>query len=281
MQTETYLKIPCVRHFDPDLTFDCGQSFRFEKKDGVWRGVAKGRLLSVYKKDGDLYINCTPEEYQSVWEKYLSLDVDYGEINRDILERNATEVMQNAVNCGDGIRLLRQEAWETLCSFIISQNNNIPRIKKTVSELCERYGDKFTHLGEEYSAFPTPRQVLDAGEEGMRELKTGFRAPYIIAAANAVVSGELDLDGIRSGMSYADGVKALCTVKGVGPKVASCVLLFSLDKTDAFPVDVWVKRIIDKYFEGSLDTDSLGPYAGIAQQYLFYYERYLQNDHKS
>lgn len=274
MDKQTYMKIPKAEHFDPDLVFDCGQAFRFEKKDGVWQGVALGRLLSVYAKDGEIYINCTPEEYEGIWKKYLSLQEDYEAINRDILQRVKAPVMPLAIEKGDGIRLLRQEPWEALCSFIISQNNNIPRIRSAVDALCKRAGEPFTYLGETYYRFPTPRAVLDIGEEGLRQLKVGFRAPYIIGAARAVEEGIIDLEHIRRDCSYEQGVEELCRLKGVGPKVASCVLLFSLDKTDAFPVDVWVKRIIDKYFDGHIDIPSLGRYAGIAQQYLFYYERY-------
>ena len=235
---ENNLKTVRPPHFDLDKIFDCGQSFRFEKgADGVWEGVAYGKLLRVSQDDSNIYINCT--------------------------------------RAGDGIRILRQEPWETLCSFIISQNNNIPRIKSLISAICRSYGDKFTVNGAEYYSFPSPQALLDAGEEGLKALKTGFRAGYLISAAENVLGG-LDLCLIRDEYTYDQGLEALCRIKGVGPKVASCTLLFALGKTDAFPVDVWIKKVIDKYFGGKLDVRSLGKYAGIAQQYLFYYERSLQ-----
>jgi N-glycosylase/DNA lyase len=183
-------------------------------------------------------------------------------------------VMEKAIAAGDGIRILKQEPWETLCSFIISQNNNIPRIKSLISAVCRSYGEKFEYDGKEYYAFPTPEALLAAGEDGLKALKTGFRAGYLISAAEHCAGG-MDLYKIRDEYTYEQGMEELCTIKGVGPKVASCTLLFALDKKSAFPVDVWIKKTIDKYFGGYLDVSSLGEYAGIAQQYLFYYERSL------
>jgi len=273
---ENNLKTVRPPHFDLDKIFDCGQSFRFEKgADGVWEGVAYGKLLRVSQDDSNIYINCTREEYDSLWKSYLCLDTDYDEVNADIEANFGGETMAAAMKAGDGIRILRQEPWETLCSFIISQNNNIPRIKSLISAICRSYGDKFTVNGAEYYSFPSPRALLDAGEEGLKALKTGFRAGYLISAAENVLGG-LDLCLIRDEYTYDQGLEALCRIRGVGPKVASCTLLFALGKTDAFPVDVWIKKVIDKYFGGKLDVRSLGKYAGIAQQYLFYYERSLQ-----
>lgn len=270
------LKVNRPAHFDLDKIFDCGQSFRFEKgADGVWQGVAYGRLLRVSQDDGYIYIGCTAEEYGKLWKNYLCLDEDYDAVNADIAKRFGNEAMTAAMKAGDGIRILRQEPWETLCSFIISQNNNIPRIKSLIAAVCANYGEKFTADGKDYYAFPTPEALLAAGEEGLKALKTGFRAGYLISAAENVVSG-LDLCRIRDEYTYEQGIEALCRIKGVGPKVASCTLLFALGKTDAFPVDVWIKKVIDKYFGGKLDTAALGRYAGVAQQYLFYYERSLQ-----
>lgn len=270
------LEIKRPPHFDLDKIFDCGQSFRFEKgEDGVWEGVAYGRVLRASQDEEHVYLNCTKDEYEKLWRRYLCLDEDYDVINADIKEHFRYGVIDDAMKAGDGIRILRQEPWETLCSFIISQNNNIPRIKSLISAVCASYGEKFTYDGKTYYAFPTPEALLSAGEEGLKALKTGFRAGYLISAAEHCVNG-LDLCRIRDEYTYDEGLKELCGIKGVGPKVASCTLLFALDKTGAFPVDVWIKKTIDKYFGGSLDISSLGDYAGIAQQYLFYYERSLR-----
>ena len=264
------------KHFDLDKIFDCGQAFRFEKdEDGVWEGVAFGRVLRISQDSENVYLHCTKEEYEDIWEKYLGLDTDYDAVNDDIKNHFENDVIIKAMEKGDGIRILRQDPWETLCSFIISQNNNIPRIKSLITAVCKSYGEEFEYDGKKYYAFPTPEALLAAGEEGLKALKTGFRAGYLISAAEHCASG-MDLCRIRDEYTYEQGLEELCTIKGVGPKVASCTLLFALEKTSAFPVDVWIKKTIDKYFDGKLDTSALGEYAGIAQQYLFYYERNLQ-----
>lgn len=263
---------------DPDKTFDCGQCFRFEKSDKgrhecEWEGVAFGRKVS-FAKDGErLYIyNSTEEEFEKIWRRYLDLDTDYLAVDRDILSRSDSDALKNAVSFGHGIHLLRQEPWETVCSFIISQNNNIPRIKKIVRTLCERAGDRID--GAEEFSFPDPTAVSGLGVDGLFELRTGFRAKYIYDAASRIASGEISLEEIMN-MPSAEGAEELCKIKGVGPKVAACALLFGFGKYDAFPVDVWIKKAIEKYFTGEFDAARLGPYAGVAQQYLFYYERYL------
>lgn len=263
------------KHFDLDKIFDCGQSFRFEKDEGgVWEGVAFGRVLRISQDENSIYLNCTEEEYENIWKKYLGLDKDYDEVNADIINHFDNGVIYKAMESGDGIRILRQDPWETLCSFIISQNNNIPRIKSLITAVCNSYGEEFEYNGKKYYAFPTPEALLAAGEDGLKALKTGFRAGYLISAAEHCING-MDLCKIRDEYTYEQGLAELCTIKGVGPKVASCTLLFALEKLSAFPVDVWIKKTIDKYFDGKLDTSALGEYAGIAQQYLFYYERNL------
>ena len=263
---------------EPAKTFDCGQCFRFERAErdrheNEWEGVAFGRKVSFAKEGDRLYIyNATESEFQSVWRRYLDLDTDYGAIDRDIASRSDSEALRNAIAFGQGIRILRQDPWETVCSFIISQNNNIPRIKKIVRALSEKAGERVA--GTDEFSFPTANAVKELGADGLFELKTGFRAKYIYDAASRISSGETSLDGIF-GMDTAKGTEELCKIKGIGPKVASCALLFGFGKYDAFPVDVWIKKVIGKYFSGELDAGALGPYAGVAQQYLFYYERYL------
>ena len=261
---------------DPAKTFDCGQCFRFEKAERDRHdseGVAFGRRVSFAKEGDKLFIyNSTEAEFNSIWRKYLDLDTDYKAIDRDILSRSDSEALRNAVSFGQGIRILRQEPWETVCSFIISQNNNIPRIKKIVRSLSEKAGERIP--GTDEFSFPAAEAVRELGESGLFELKTGFRAKYIYDAASRVSSGETSLDSIFN-MDSDLGAEELCKIKGIGPKVAACALLFGFGKYDAFPVDVWIKKVIGKYFSGDFDKASLGPYAGVAQQYLFYYERYL------
>ena len=164
----------------------------------------------------------------------------------------------------------------------MSQNNNIPRIKKIIAALSEEYGEKFEYKsgdGESktFYSFPTAEALARAGEEALYALRTGFRAKYIYDAARKVAEGELDLGSIAK-LPTSEAAAELMKIKGVGLKVASCVLLFGFGRTEAFPVDVWVRRVLDKYYPDGLDTTALGRYAGIAQQYLFYYERYINGN---
>ena len=275
---KNFFKVELESAFSVQKTFDCGQCFRFDKVENSpheceFSGVAFGRAVSFATDKNTLYIYGADEaDYQNIWKKYLGLDVDYGAINADILSRSDNAALRNAVEFGQGIRILRQEPWEAVCSFIISQNNNIPRIKKIIAAMSEKYGE---HLGGKDYAFPTAEALNAAGEREIFELKTGFRAKYIADAAARVCDGRLDLDAITETEDLDECVKKLCEVKGIGPKVAACSLLFGFGKYDAFPIDVWIRRVMEKYFEPDFNTQSLGPYAGIAQQYLFYYERYL------
>ncbi len=301
VKTDTYRltastlgEIPVVRldgveRFDVAKTFDCGQCFRFEPVAGSrhaaeYAGVAHGRLVS-FAQDGDtLYIyNSTERDFHGLWRHYLGLDVDYAAIDADILSRSDNPALREAVHVGSGIRILRQPEWETVCSFIISQNNNIPRIKKIISAMSERYGERFYAPGMEshggaadgalYS-FPTPESLCAAGVDGLCALRTGFRAKYIYDAARVWSEGGIDVAALPT----ADAARVLEGIRGVGPKVAACSLLFGFGRLDAFPVDVWIRRVIARYFGEGFSAEPLGPYAGVAQQYLFYYERYLGGD---
>lgn len=271
-----------VSNFEASRVFDCGQSFRFDEADGVIDGIAFGKRIKI-KQDGDTLtiIGATAAEYAEVWEKYLGLDEDYDAINADILEKFGVYngVINDAVKAASGIRILRQDHWEALCSFIISQNNNIPRIKGLVQSISRAYGEKFSSFGEECYAFPTPEAVLDAGVPALDALKMGFRSKYIIDAAARVVDGRIDLEKIEE-MPFETAEEYLMQIYGVGKKVADCTLLYGYHKTEAFPVDVWIRRVLEKYYPCGVDFDKLGSYAGIAQQYLFCYERYIQNGGK-
>ena len=298
--TELYFgSLPCVRlegveAFDVSKVFDCGQCFRFDRvgashHENEFAGCAHGKYISIGQDSDTLYIyNITLAEYEEIFEKYLALDRDYAEINREILSISQNPTLAKAVSTAEGIRILYQEPWEAICSFIISQNNNIPRIKKIIANLAQRCGRRVdtslmsghvadAHLennGNFYS-FPTPEEIIPLGVEGLFELKTGFRAKYIFDAATRLSNGEIDLEMLKSSDSTALCSAHLCTIKGIGPKVAACALLFGFARLDAFPVDVWIKKVMAKYFDSDFTPESLGRYAGIAQQYLFYYERYL------
>ena len=255
-------------YYDFDKIFDCGQCFRFEKTGDTWRGVAFGRVLRVrVTPEGGTLLGVGREEYESVWRGYFDAGTDYSAVNA-VLARDGQ--VADALNYARGIRILRQDKWETLCSFIISQNNNIPRIKKIVSSLCANFGER---IGESDFAFPTSDAVAHAGEEGLAVIRSGFRAKYIADAARRVESGDVDLGRIDT-MDYEEAKEYLMRIKGVGNKVADCVLLFGYGFFDAFPKDVWIKRVIEKYYGDTFDESVFAPYGGIAQQYLFYRERY-------
>ncbi len=287
-ETEYEGSLPFVRveyrgAYDLAKTLDCGQAFRWEKiSDNEWLGVAHGRLISVAQNNGELIIyNSTKEDFEAVWRHYFALDEDYEAIDRELLENCQNPVFVKALECGRGIRILHQDAWESVCSFIISQNNNIPRIKKIIDALSFALGKQIDSsnmeahgaAGREFYSFPTPDAILTAGEEFIFSLKTGFRAKYIIDAAAKWCGGEINEQELKSMEKLDDAISYLCKVKGIGLKVASCALLFGFERHDPFPIDVWMKRVLDKYFEKDFSPVAFGRYAGIAQQYLFDYER--------
>ncbi|PKM63101.1 MAG: hypothetical protein CVU97_02090 [Firmicutes bacterium HGW-Firmicutes-21] len=255
-------------NFDLEQTFECGQCFRFQKEDGgFFRGVAFGREL-LLKQEADVItlFDVSYEEFKEKWERYFDLERDYAcilkELSFDCRIRTAAERTA-------GIRILRQDSWETLCSFIISQNNNIPRIKKIIGSLCALLGEQ---ICEGVYSFPPAERVAAAGIEGLAPIKSGFRAKYIVDAAEKVASGIVDLDSICK-LDYPSAKDKLTEIKGVGDKVADCVLLFAFGFYEAFPKDVWVKRVIERHYGADFTSDYFGKNAGIAQQYLFYYER--------
>jgi N-glycosylase/DNA lyase len=259
--------------FSIDKTFDCGQCFRFERSGGIYNGIAFGKRLEILEEDDRIILkNVSEEEFNTLWKDYFDLDRDYKAIN-EIICRD--KVASQAAEISKGIRILRQDKWEALCSFKNSQNNNIPRIKKIINTLCENFGEK---KGDFY-AFPAAEVLAKAGVEKLSVLKCGYRAEYIYDAALKVSTGEIDLAGV-SEMEYNDAKKYLMAIKGVGPKVADCALLFGFSFLSAFPKDVWIKRVIDKYYGKTFDESIFSPYGGIAQQYLFYYERYVRGKDK-
>lgn len=275
-----YYEIAGAAEFDPDKIFDCGQCFRFDKReDGVISGVYRDSLLDI-SKDGEGCCRIYGAEDLSREElvSFLALDLDYLKIRADILQRGRNTIIEDAAVTGSGIRILRQDRFEALISFIISQNNNIPRIKKIIATLCEKYGKKnISRDGRVYYSFPTPESLYNAGEEGIFALKTGFRAGYIYDAVKKILDGETDLCRIAA-LPTNEADAELCRIKGVGPKVSACVLLFGFEKYDTFPIDVWIKKVLSKYFPPDFSPESLGEYRGIAQQYLFYHGRYIGID---
>ncbi len=269
-----------ITDFDAVHTFDCGQCFRWEMEaDGSYTGVAHGRVVNISNTDNSITIsNTTAEDVENIWLDYLDLKRDYAAIKKSF---DGDVNLKSAMEFGYGIKILHQEVFECLVSFIISTQNGIPRIKKIVAKLCEMYGNAVEYNGKTYYAFPTPAQLEGITEKDLEPLKAGYRAKYIVDCVNKVASGEIDLYNLSSG-DTATARNELLKICGVGPKVADCVLLFSMCKYDAFPIDVWVKRIMGQLYLDENSTvdeiqkyaaENFGGFAGMAQQYLFYYAR--------
>lgn len=261
---EIIVDISC---FDLERTLDCGQAFRWKRTgENEWHGVAFSKALTLQQREnGVAFIGTNEEDFNEIWKPYFDLDRDY-EMLCECFKQD--ESLKKAVEECSGIRLLRQEPWEAVCSFIISANNNIPRIKGIIDRLCRLLGE---HLGGDDYAFPSPEKIAAAGVEGLAPIRAGFRAKYIIDAAEKVSSGEVDLNRIFS-MSLDEGRDELIKIKGVGEKVAQCALLYGFGKVDAFPIDVWVKRIMAEIYPDGLPECTNGV-RGIAQQYLFHWRR--------
>ncbi len=286
-------------------TFDCGQCFRAEKtkqENGYveYATVIGDKVLRVGQKSlGELIIYDTDDEcFEKTVAPYLSLYTDYEKIRADINSRTESKWLKDAGEFSKGIAILKQDLWETLFSFIISQNNNIPRIKKIIKRLCLEYGVNIS-LQNGYKTcpfnqiksvpcekdckdcgmcctFPTPAAVAENPEK-LLLANPGFRYKYLLDAARKVASNEINLEMIKAARSYEHTREQLKKIKGVGDKVAACVALFAFENFEAFPIDVWMKRAIDTYFDGHLDHESLGRYAGIAQQYIFHYIRHIKS----
>ena len=269
-EREGEVELTGLDDFDLQKIFECGQCFRWNRKDdGSYVGVARG-LAARLRRDGDsIYISGTAEDFEKVWYDYFDISRNYTDIRRIIA---TDDYMRLATEYGAGIRLLNQDRWETLCSFIISQCNNIPRIKKIVETLCALFGEPTAFYGEIYYTFPPAEKLAALTEADLSPLRCGYRAPYILEAARAIKDGGLDLDALAHG-SYADAMSALKRLNGIGDKVANCAILFSLRMKDAFPVDVHMKRAIAENYGKNFDSHVFGDLAGVAQQYMFYYQR--------
>lgn len=249
-----------IPDFDLDETLDCGQAFRWEKVNGnTYKGAYLDIPLTISQisENEFLFADTSEQDFLGIWCRYFDLDTDYGEIKSRI---SSDETMKKACDYAGGIRLLRQDSWEALCSFIISQNNNIPRIKGIISRLTEHF-----------SHFPTAQELSRYTPDDLSFLRAGFRAKYLVDAAQKITSGEVSLDRISTA-PVDEARKELMTIKGVGPKVAECALLYGMYRTEAFPVDVWIKRVMEKWYPDGL-PDCCEGIEGIAQQYLFHYMR--------
>jgi len=264
-----------AEHFSLARTLNCGQAFRWkEQKDGSWFGVVKYRPLFI-RQDGCVLELSAPDADSAFWSGYFALDRDYCEMEGLLASDPQTAP---ALSCSEGIRILRQDPYEALISFVISQNNNVKRISGIIEKLCAAYGEPGEHMGARYFAFPKCEALANATAQHLQELGAGYRAPYIVGCARRIADG-YDLNALRA-MTFDQAKKELIGFKGVGPKVAECVMLFSLGFDTAFPVDVWVNRISLWLYPGENGRAAakeaalrFGDWAGAAQQYLFHYAR--------
>jgi N-glycosylase/DNA lyase len=273
-----------LAHFEPKHIFECGQCFRWNREeDGSYTGVAFDRTLNVRKIGKDVFFkNTSQADFDNIWLNYFDFNTDYEQIKRDLSHQDP--VMRKAIEFGYGIRILKQDPWETVVSFIISSNNNIPRIKKAIELLSERHGRLIGEFkGKKRYAFPNAERIARLTIEELEACNVGYRASYVQKTAARVLKcsetlfklKELDTDLCE---------KELMDYNGIGPKVANCILLFCMEKREVFPIDVWIKRIMEHFYffqetaPGEIKEfahNKFGPYTGYAQQYLFYYAREL------
>ena len=265
-----------IKDFVPEHTFDCGQCFRWEKQpDGSYIGVAGGQAVRIKADEDCVTIDgITEKDYEIFWKNYLDADRDYSEIKKKV---STNEIMQNAVSFGNGIRILRQDFFETLISFIISQRSSIPKIKSSVEKMCSLWGDEITFEGKTYYTVPTPEKIASLTEDDIRSIGVGYRAPYILKAAQAILNGDIK-EATLQDSDTPSARESLLSLYGVGDKVCDCVLLFSLGKYDLFPADVWIKRVMEESFNTkdakNIGENLFGNYSGFAQQYLFYWRKF-------
>lgn len=265
-KTKDGMKISGISGLSLPETLDCGQCFRWKPdENGNWRGMVRGVCRSIrQEEDGITILGADEEEFSSIWFDYFDFGRDYDALKAEFAE---CEILHEACEFAPGIRVLHQEPWEAFITFIISQNNNIARIKGIVERICCAFGSE---IAEGVYAFPTAEQLSAVSVEEFAKLGCGYRAEYLAAAASEVQSGRLDLAEVAK-MPTAQARKRLLEVLGIGPKVADCVLLYGLGKTDCCPADVWMKRVIST-LGGSMPA-CVTDYAGIAQQFLFHYAR--------
>ena len=268
--------------------FECGQCFRWnEEENGSYTGIWKENIVNI-KKEGQDYVFtgiCKNQNLEEEIYTYFDLDRNYEKIKEELSKKD--EYMKTSIAYGKGIRILNQDLWETIISFIISANNNIPRIKGIIERLAKTYGNKIEWNGKAYYTFPTPRQLKDVTVEEYRKLGLGFRDIRLYETTNMILEGKVDLQELEKNPNTIEVREKLLTLSGVGLKVADCILLFSdLKRLEVFPIDVWVRRVMnDLYIKEKDETKvnkkqiealakaKFGNLAGLAQQYLFYWRR--------
>lgn len=255
-----------LQDFDIEQIANSGQCFRFSKLDSkTWQVIAFRRTLRIERiSDTEYMFHCDENEFQNIWYHYFDLETNYTAI-KDFVKTLNDPYLIAAINYGYGIRILRQDLWEMIVSYIISQQNNIKRISNTINKICTYFS----------GAFPSPTELSQFNEDDFIKLGLGYRAKYIAEITEAVVNNALDFEKLKM-LTTPEVIKYLKRFNGIGDKVASCIALYGLHKTDAFPIDTWIQRIITKQYNGKFEIDRIQPYAGIIQQYMFCYQRFLE-----
>ncbi|MBO1871193.1 DNA-3-methyladenine glycosylase 2 family protein [Lachnoanaerobaculum sp. Marseille-Q4761] len=267
-------------YLDMKKIADSGQIFRFNVYDDEFSLVAGDKLLFIKEDKNGYILSCSEKEFNEFWLDYFDLRLDYGDFEKNIPETDI--FLKDAAKYSYGIRILNQDKWEMLISFIISQRKSIPAIKSSIEKLAKVYGKKIDmkipefikniDADTEFYTFPTPKEFANADIEALNACSLGYRSPYIEASAKAVYRKDIDLNAIDS-LDDEELLKALMSLKGVGIKVANCVALFGYHRIAAFPIDVWIKRMIDEHYDGEFPLELYKGYAGVIQQYIFYYGR--------
>ena len=284
---EQKLELKNIKSFNLEHIFECGQCFRWNKnEDGSYTGVVKKNVINIKMIGKDVYVESYgADDLKELFDYYFDMDRDYETIKNELQKIDSN--MRRSILYGEGIRLLNQYLWETIISFIISANNNIPRIKGIIERISKRFGDKIEWNGIQYYTFPTPEQLEKASVQDLRNLGLGFRDVRVFETTKIVLNKEIDLDKLHDEKNTQVVREELLKLPGVGPKVADCILLFStLKRLDVFPIDVWVRRVmnelyihnedenkVDKKLVLSMANEKFGNLQGIAQQYLFYWKR--------
>ena len=273
-----------IDNFELKDIFECGQCFRWNKEENEsYTGIIHKTILNV-EKQGEKVIFSGNFNDKSIIEDYFDLNRDYEKIIKKL--EKVDDNLRTSISYGRGIRILNQDLWETIISFIISANNNIPRIKGIIERISKAYGEKIVFEGKEYYSFPTPQELSKADVKDLRNLGLGFRDQRVYDTTRKILEKKVDLDKLYE-MKTIDARERLLTLPGVGPKVADCILLFSdLKRFDVFPIDVWVRRVINELYIHNPDENKVskkeiqniadekfGALQGIAQQYLFYWKR--------
>lgn len=260
-----------IECFDISQICESGQCFRMKKKSGdTYSVIAGNKYLEVTQNETQCIFHCSDAEFEDFWKHYFDLGTDYGEYRQKISPRDA--YLNHAAELGGGIRILNQDLWEMIVSFLISQQNNIVRIRRCIQNISEKYGEKMENTsGGIYYAFPTAEALACLGDDGLKECNLGYRSKYVVRSAKSIVGGEVSLEKIKA-MPYKKAKEELLKLFGVGEKVADCICLFALHHLEAFPVDTHINQALKAHYPKGFPKRRYKGFEGVMQQYIFYYE---------